>query len=87
MRWLIVAAILLGACGAAATPASGIRGTIVAGPACPGPARVDSPCPDRPVALSVEVVQGTTVVATFTIRRQPVDRYPRPRSSPLHRAR
>ena len=66
MRLLIVAAILLGACGTAATPASGIRGTIVAGPACPGPARVDSPCPDRPVAMTVEVVQGTTVVATFT---------------------
>lgn len=66
MRYLIVAALLLGACGAVATPGSGIRGTILAGPACPGPARLDSPCPDRPVAMAVEVVQGTTVAATFT---------------------
>ena len=65
MRVLIVAALLFGACGAA-EPGSGIRGTVLAGPACPGPARVDSPCPDRPVRLTVEVVQGTAVVATFT---------------------
>ena len=65
MRALLVLALLLAACGAAA-PSSGIRGTIVAGPACPGPARLDSPCPDRPVAMTVEVVNGTTVAATFT---------------------
>ena len=64
MRLLIVAALLLAACGGAAAPAAGIRGTILAGPACPGPARVDSPCPDRPVAMTIEMVQGTSVVAT-----------------------
>ena len=63
---LIAAALLLSACGGLAAPTSGIRGTILAGPACPGPARVDSPCPDRPVAMTVEVVQGSSVVATFT---------------------
>lgn len=66
MRFLILAALLLGACGAAAAPDSGIRGTILAGPACPGPARLGSACPDRPVRITVEVVQGATVSATFT---------------------
>lgn len=65
MRYLIAAALLLSACGSLAAPTSGIRGTILAGPACPGPARVGSPCPDRPVAMTVEVVQGSAVVATF----------------------
>lgn len=62
---LIVATLLLAACGPAAAQ-SGIRGTILAGPACPGPARLDSPCPDRPVSMTVEVVSGATVAATFT---------------------
>jgi len=66
MRLLIAAAFLLGACGGVAGPDAGIRGTILAGPACPGPARLDSACPDRPVRMTVEVVQGTTVAATFT---------------------
>ena len=66
MRFLITAAFLLGACGVAAAPASGIRGTILAGPACPGPARLESACPDRPVGMTVEVVQGANVTATFT---------------------
>ena len=66
MRLLIAFALLLAACGGASAPASGLRGTVLAGPACPGPARVDSPCPDRPVALAIEVVQGTSVVATVT---------------------
>ena len=66
MRYLIAAALLLGACGGAAGPDSGIRGTVHAGPACPGPARQDSPCPDRPVRMTIEVVQGQTAVAAFT---------------------
>ncbi|HEY8655758.1 MAG TPA: hypothetical protein VIN34_03360 [Candidatus Limnocylindria bacterium] len=65
MRSLLVVALLLAACGDLASPASGIRGTILAGPACPGPARVGSLCPDRPVAMTIEVVQGSSVVATF----------------------
>jgi hypothetical protein len=66
VRFLIAAAFLLSACGGVAGPDSGIRGTILAGPACPGPARLDSACPDRPVRMTVDVVQGTTVTATFT---------------------
>lgn len=65
MRGLLIAALVLAACGQVGTN-SGIRGTILAGPACPGPARLDSPCPDRPVSMAVEVVSGTTVAATFT---------------------
>jgi hypothetical protein len=65
MRALVLFALLLAACSAGA-PSSGIRGTILAGPACPGPARAESPCPDRPVAMTVEVVNGNTVVTTFT---------------------
>lgn len=66
MRSLVLLALVLAACGSFATPSSGIRGTILAGPACPGPVRLDSPCPDRPVSMTVEVVNGTTVAATFT---------------------
>ncbi|MEA2661439.1 MAG: hypothetical protein QOH08_1011 [Chloroflexota bacterium] len=62
----MVVALLVLACGPALGPGSGIRGTILAGPACPGPARAESPCPDRPVAMTVEVVSGTTIAATFT---------------------
>jgi hypothetical protein len=65
VRALVVLALVFAACGTGAATA-GIRGTILAGPACPGPARLDSPCPDRPVSMTVEVVSGTTVAATFT---------------------
>jgi hypothetical protein len=58
--------LILGACGTVGGPPSGISGTILAGPACPGPVRLGSPCPDRPAAMTVEVVSGTTVAATFT---------------------
>jgi len=66
MRALAVLALVLAACGAAVPANTGIRGTVLAGPACPGPARLYSPCPDRPVSMTVEVVSGTTVAATFT---------------------
>jgi hypothetical protein len=66
MRALVVLALILAACGAAIPANTGIRGTVLAGPACPGPARLDSPCPDRPVSMTVEVMSGTTVAATFT---------------------
>ena len=66
MRALVLLALILASCGSATGPSSGIRGTILAGPACPGPARADSPCPDRPVRMTVEVVTGTAIAATFT---------------------
>lgn len=65
MRLLLAVLLACAAC-APAAGGSGIRGTILAGPACPGPARLDSPCPDRPVALRAEVVQAGAVVATFS---------------------
>ena len=65
MRLVLVLALVLAACGNAAS-SSGIRGTILAGPACPGPVRLESPCPDRPVSMTVEVLSGSTVAATFT---------------------
>jgi hypothetical protein len=66
MRALMILALVLAACGSAAPANTGIRGTVLAGPACPGPARLDSPCPDRPVAMTIEVVRGSDVAATFT---------------------
>src|SRR5258707_10757162 len=66
MRALVVLAFILAACGPAVPANTGIRGTVLAGPACPGPARLDSPCPDRPIAITVEVVSGSDVAATFT---------------------
>jgi hypothetical protein len=66
MRVVLALALLLSACGGAVAPGSGISGTILAGPACPGPARLDSPCADRPVAMTVEVVNGTAIAATVT---------------------
>ena len=62
----MVLALVLAACGAAVPANTGIHGTILAGPACPGPARLDSPCPDRPVAMTIEVVNGSDVAATIT---------------------
>ncbi|HAF08592.1 MAG TPA: hypothetical protein DCK98_00700 [Chloroflexi bacterium] len=69
MRALVLLALILlilASCGSSTAPSSGIRGTILAGPACPGPARLDSPCPDRPASMTVEVLSGTAIAATFT---------------------
>lgn len=63
---ILLIPLTLASCASVTGPSSGIRGTILAGPACPGPARVDSPCPDRPVSMTVEVVSGAAVSATFT---------------------
>jgi hypothetical protein len=45
---------------------SGVRGTVLAGPACGGPVIMDSPCPDKPVVaeISVSEVGSQDVVAT-----------------------
>lgn len=69
MRALVLLGLILltlASCSSVTAPSSGIRGTILAGPACPGPARVDSPCPDRPISITVEVLSGTAIAATFT---------------------
>ena len=44
-----------------------ITGTVTARPGCPGPERLDSPCPPRPVAgARVDVLRGGTIVTTVT---------------------
>ncbi|HEY8807066.1 MAG TPA: hypothetical protein VIN70_05725 [Candidatus Limnocylindria bacterium] len=53
MRALVVLALILAACSSGTPYPSGITGVVLAGPACPGPARIDSPCPDRPVAVQL----------------------------------
>ncbi|MDP9264767.1 MAG: hypothetical protein M3O91_01420 [Chloroflexota bacterium] len=67
MRWaLALALIAVSACGPVqATPQSGMKGQVLAGPACPGPARVESPCPDRPVSMKLAMVgSGGSVAET-----------------------
>ena len=42
-----------------------VTGTVTASPGCPGPQRVDSPCPNRPVAgAPVEFAANGAIVAT-----------------------
>ena len=62
---MLLAAVLASGC-APAGSSSGITGTVLAGPACPGPARVGSPCPDRPVAVQLAFFRNGTQVATAT---------------------
>ena len=67
MRGLL--SLLLGAAlaaGCAAGSSGGISGTVLAGPACPGPARVGSPCPDRPVAMQLVFLKNGAQVAVAT---------------------
>lgn len=43
-----------------ATPAfGGITGQTLMGPACPGPAREDTPCPDTPIQATLTVLNAT----------------------------
>jgi hypothetical protein len=44
-----------------------VSGTVLAAPGCPGPVRLDSPCPPRPLAgARVQAMQAAGVVATVT---------------------
>ena len=61
---LLLATVLAAGCAPAGS--SGITGTVLAGPACPGPARVGSPCPDRPVAVQLVFFRDGGQVATAT---------------------
>lgn len=68
--------ILLSACAAGAqatqsvsptpTPAntSGIEGHVLIGPACPGPERVDNPCPDKPYQATLTILNSNREIAT-----------------------
>jgi hypothetical protein len=66
---IVLLAGLLSACGSAgggAPDASGIRGTVVAGPQCPVVTE-QSPCPDEPVdGAGIEVYRDGILVATGT---------------------
>lgn len=39
---------------------SGIQGQTLMGPACPGPVRVDTPCPDTPVQATITILNAST---------------------------
>ena len=65
MLW-ILGAVLASGCVAPASPLGGITGTVLAGPACPGPARIGSPCPDRPVAVQLAFLKDGAQVASVT---------------------
>ena len=63
---LVFGAVLAAGCAAPARASSGITGTVLAGPACPGPARIGSPCPDRPVAVKLAFISDGGQVANAT---------------------
>lgn len=47
-------------------PVTGLRGTVMKGPMCPGPQRRDHPCPDAPVAGEFQVLdEKGAPVASF----------------------
>ncbi len=47
-------------------PESGIAGIVLKGPMCPGPARSDRPCPDKPVSGTFQVLgQDGNMAAAF----------------------
>jgi carboxypeptidase family protein len=71
---LLATLTVAGCAGSAGGPTPGgsgtgvlVTGTVTAAPGCPGPERVDSPCPARPVVGGrVELSAGSRVVATAT---------------------
>ena len=62
----VLGAVLASGCVAPASPSGGITGTVLAGPACPGPARIGSPCPDRPAAVQLAFQKDGAQVASVT---------------------
>jgi len=62
----LAALLLLAGCArssASGAGDTGIRGVVLSGPSCPVE-QAGSPCPDRPLATELEVVRGSSVVAT-----------------------
>ena len=57
---------LASGCAAPPSPSGGITGTVLAGPACPGPVRVGSACPDRPISLQLAFLKDGAQVASVT---------------------
>lgn len=62
---LFLVVIVACAKGPAASTDSGIRGRALLGPTCPVE-HAESPCPDRPFAAEIEVLQGGDLVTTVT---------------------
>ena len=62
----LVALVLASACSGGAAYPSGITGVVLAGPACPGPARLDSPCPERPIAVQLVFVKDGAQAASVS---------------------
>jgi hypothetical protein len=60
----ILGLVLATACTGGAPYPSGITGTVLAGPACPGPARLESPCSDRPAAVQLVFLKDGAQVAS-----------------------
>jgi len=75
LPFLLAAVLVLAACGEAVPGSDGeelgtVRGAVLLGPMCPVETEA-SPCPDEPVSGElVQLVQGTTVVATATSDEQ-----------------
>jgi hypothetical protein len=75
---VILSGVFGAGCATTTTPAStsifAVTGTVYRSPACGGPVRIDSPCPDQPLnAATVVATQGTTTVATT--RTDPAGHY------------
>jgi hypothetical protein len=69
-RLAALALVLAAACGGAGvsttTSTSGIEGLVTLGPTCPVE-RADSPCPDRPYAAGIRIVNSDTGKAVRTV--------------------
>jgi hypothetical protein len=68
----------IAACGSVATTQStgqGIHGVALAGPACPGPIREGSPCPDRPVSVTIDVYSAGLVEKLGSVRSDAQGRF------------
>lgn len=64
---MVILALVVAGCGGnpASSVRSGIQGTVMVGPSCPVQ-RINSPCPDRPIAATIVVRDdhGTEVART-----------------------
>jgi hypothetical protein len=50
-------------------PTSGIEGRVLIGPACPGPVKIDQPCPDKPYQATISVLSEDGTPVTQFISR------------------
>lgn len=73
---LVGLVVAFGACCAhrAQGTATGLRGTVMKGPMCPGPQRKEHPCPDLPVEAEFRVL-GTEGASVATFRSDEAGRF------------